>query len=429
MIHKLNTYDATRSNASMTEEELLNQPSSQKRCWAYVFLLADIDPDRASYRGMLYNVMVATYSLKYHQPDLQPPSTKYDSNHTTTNSRSRASQADIIVLLQMSESTNHTRLPTREEELLRRLRIQPRYLPKPVENNNYASSSSSSFYQLVMAKFHVWDLIDYTRVIFLDSDVLPLCPLDYLMELSETQQLLKQNVLHAMYDDPVNAGLFMVTPNRTHFQELQRLIQNNNNNNRHGTKSKNLSSSSWTTTSATPDYRLWKSLETKRGWDFYCADSDQGLLLYWSRFVRQQVSILVGPTIEHYDGEGPPAVVPSRFLSQYSCLLPPPVASSSSGGVGRKNTFAQNVNERASLLPVYQDFFHMVGYSKAWEMPLTRPVPTQISNIQSSWEYWYFLLDKVKRDFDVDGVIPALESLSRTLEKPKLRGDLFAVKN
>src|SRR6056300_1415483 len=85
---------------------LYHMPSSMKMRyinpkWAYVFLLADVDPAEPSYQGILYNIFVSTYVLK-HDPTAQ--------SH---------SKADIVVMVQMSPSSKESRL--REEPFLERM--------------------------------------------------------------------------------------------------------------------------------------------------------------------------------------------------------------------------------------------------------------------------------------------------------------------
>jgi hypothetical protein len=382
----------------LKEDDDRNLPSH--RSWAYVFLVADCDPKQPSYRGSLYNILASTYLLKFNDDDDDDTPSKNTSN----------SKADVVVLIQMAATSQSNRLPSTEEALLERMHIQVKYLPKPL--------STPTFYELVLTKFRVLEMVDYSRVLFLDGDVLPLCNLDYLLQLSE-EGILQETVLHAMYEDPVNAGLWVVAPSHESYLQVQGLIEQHKEqewdpnvgwgDGRHNHQHH---------PSVVDDsYRLW-NMQQGSGWKFYCADSDQGLLLYWSKLIRQQVSIIVGPTVEQYDGSTTPNIVASHFLSHYSCL---PL------GAERATTFSQNANDQASTLPFYQDFYHMVGYSKAWEQPLRRPIPTRKEQVESSMEYWYFALQNVVEKFDEGQVIPPLDNLHQSLGKPRIRGDLFAV--
>lgn len=334
--------------------------------WAYVFLLADCNPEQPTYRGMLYNILAATWLLQQYN-----------------------SRADVVVLAQMTSDG----LVLPEEPLLKQLQIHIRYLPPP--------DHPPTFYELVMAKFHVLTMIEYSKIIFLDGDVLPLCNLDYLMALS-TSGRLGDTLLHAMYEDPVNAGLFLVTPQPND----DSLVRWND---------------SLTQQRRPPiDFRLWDG-KVQSGWDFYCGDSDQGFLLYRSRVWDhgQSASIIVGSTVEHYDAisdlasrtleQQRPATrtESTNFLADYSCP---------------KGAWAQNANPQAAESPFYRDFFHMVGYSKAWES-----APQNITHPTTTRDYWYWVFQQVVDQIDPHHtLIPyPIENLPKILGKPKLRGDLF----
>jgi len=372
---------------------IINENNNANPKWAYVFLLADVNPEEPSYQGILYNIFVSTYVLK-HDPTAQ--------SH---------SKADIVVMVQMSPSSKESKL--REESFLQRMGIKILYL----EPTSLTTIQVDTFYSLVLAKFHVLKLTEYSKVLFLDGDVLTLCNLDYLLALSEEGKVLKETVLHAMYEDPVNAGLFIVTPKQEYYDEVQSIIK------RHGIPSKENWDPEVGWGDKSIDYRLW-DMNQGKGWKFYCADADQGLLLYWSRFVRKEVSIIVGPVIEQYSPsnyDGAPERVTSGALLEHSCV------ERDLQKHGRTGTFAANAGPMAASLPFYQDFFHMVGYSKAWELPPVRPVPSSRDRVDSSSEYWYFLLQKVKDQFDSGKSIPPVEEITKSIPQPRIRGDLISV--
>lgn len=334
--------------------------------WAYVFLLADCNPNQPTYRGMLYNILSATWLLQQYK-----------------------SRADVVVLVQMTS----VGLFLPEEPLLKQLRIQIRYLPPP--------DHPPTFYELVMAKFHVLTMTEYSKIIFLDGDVLPLCNLDYLMDLS-TRGRLGDTLLHAMYEDPVNAGLFLISPqpNDDSFVRWNNTLTQQNR--------------------PPIDFRLWDG-KVQSGWDFYCGDSDQGFLLYRSRVWdhSQSASIIVGSIIEHYaatldlswtpleEQRQPTLTESTDFMGEYSCP---------------KGPWALNANPQAAVWPFYRDFFHMVGYSKAWES-----APENVTHPTTTRDYWYWVLQQVVDQIDPHHLsIPyPIENLPNILGKPKLRGDLF----
>ena len=136
---------------------------------------------------------------------------------------------DYILFVQMSVSTDSHTLPTEEEELLQLMGIQIIYLPK------MRSSIHECFYAIVQEKFRILQLIDYSRVIFLDADISPVCNLDYIFELSEppvgetkrspTSPSLKPNVIMAENTEAANAGFFMLQPSLDDWELLQKEIR------------------------------------------------------------------------------------------------------------------------------------------------------------------------------------------------------------
>jgi alpha-N-acetylglucosamine transferase len=88
----------------------------------------------------------------------------------------------------------------------------------------------------MMEKFRILKLTEYSRVMYLDYDVMPTCNLDYLFDLSDplpessglalnsSSFQLKENVILAYRREPSSGGLFIVKPNLTDFDHIQRII-------------------------------------------------------------------------------------------------------------------------------------------------------------------------------------------------------------
>ena len=179
-----------------------NHPS---RKWAYAFLVSGCSEKKPGYKGFLYNIVVAAARL-----------------------RDMGSVADVVVMIQMSESTDSRALPAKEEQMLFDNGIKIRYLPKMRSENH------ECFYALVQEKFRALQMVKYSRVLFIDADTMPLCNLDYMFELSEPSSsvvevnkkpLLKTNVIIAGRGEGANAGFFMMKPNNEDWEQLQREIR------------------------------------------------------------------------------------------------------------------------------------------------------------------------------------------------------------
>jgi hypothetical protein len=192
---------------SMLESFPLNQPHQiPQRSWAYAFLMAGVDVNHRGYRGILYNVLVAAEVMK-------------------------DSQADIIVMVQMSSPSQPLRLSPKEEGWLQAMNVKIKYL-------DYPSHGVQNYYTVQLEKFHILELTEYSRVLYLDGDILPACPLDYIFEMSEPLQeqlsvgsaegttavkppLLKENLVIAWSVEPSNGGFFMLAPKEGDFELVQ----------------------------------------------------------------------------------------------------------------------------------------------------------------------------------------------------------------
>ena len=94
----------------------------------------------------------------------------------------------------------------------------------------------------MLEKFRLLNLTDYSRVMYLDYDVMPTCNLDYLFDLSDplsessglvssavdstTNKMirLKENVIVAYKNEPSSGGIFILKPNATDYNHIRRII-------------------------------------------------------------------------------------------------------------------------------------------------------------------------------------------------------------
>ena len=184
-----------QNNQSNYSNSMTKESSNSK--FAYVFLIGGALSNKkgTDHRGALYSVVVAAHNLRRH-----------------------GSKADIVLMVQVSATTNATALPPLEEELLRAMNIRVLYLPKALHY------TLESFYTLMMEKFRILQLEEYSRVLYLDADTLPMCNLDYLMELSHEGELLRENVVIAYKGEPASGGFFVLEPNATDYEQIVDII-------------------------------------------------------------------------------------------------------------------------------------------------------------------------------------------------------------
>ncbi|KAL3926586.1 MAG: hypothetical protein SGARI_005556, partial [Bacillariaceae sp.] len=252
------------------------------RKWAYAFLLGGVNVETATsindadYHGGLLGILAAAHSVRHHG----------------------SSSADIVVMVQMSAGSRQMTLPEPEEALLKYIdNLYIHYLPR------FKSTNLERFYSLVLEKFRILQLDHYSRVMFVDNDILPKCNLDYLFELSEPKDddkdRLKSNVVLGYKDEPANAGLFTLQPNRSDFVRLQQIILQKEQRALRQSPNHWDPVEGWGHAIQPPDH--WTSPMGVAGsnWTWFGAFADQGLLYHWTKYVQHDVSLIYGNTVEN----------------------------------------------------------------------------------------------------------------------------------
>jgi len=338
------------------------------------------NPDK--YRPYLYSVLVAVYIL-----------------------RQQGSTADVLLYIDVDDGVLFVYEPNLARAISE-LRVIMRKIPQ-----------QGSFYQLQLQKFRILGEVQYKRILYLDSDVMPTANLDYLFAYSDPDvhwlPALEENFVVTGKYAPINGGFFMVTPHEGDIEKINELIQ--------AKESAQLRNNGtfdvrrgWDIHSDNSSQRLgpWKALLTKGfDWSFNAADGDQGLLLYWVMHVKKRVSVLTlsNEKIEHW-------IVPPR---------------SDEGGaadqvrreVQRKTTFTPPLSERDPVHcwgavcdgSVWSNFVHFYGSRKPWYVgypfgdshdgsdPTTKNTTTSATTKKikkpNGYQYW---LSTFKERIDVD---------------------------
>eukprot|EP00339_Tiarina_fusa_P005310 CAMPEP_0117006838 /NCGR_PEP_ID=MMETSP0472-20121206/6933_1 /TAXON_ID=693140 ORGANISM="Tiarina fusus, Strain LIS" /NCGR_SAMPLE_ID=MMETSP0472 /ASSEMBLY_ACC=CAM_ASM_000603 /LENGTH=514 /DNA_ID=CAMNT_0004708437 /DNA_START=125 /DNA_END=1669 /DNA_ORIENTATION=+ len=300
--------------------------TSPVRKWAYAFLVGGCGQTKPEYKGFIYNVAVAAQRF-----------------------RELGSAADVLVFVQMSVHTEEIELPEEETRLLESNGVRIIYLPK------FARPVHEKFYALVQEKFRILELTDYSRVLFLDSDIMPLCSMDYMFELSEPETgepTLKENVVLAWRLEPANAGFFMMKPDLEDFASVQDAIL------KREEKALTLPWPHWDPVEGWGHVieasDAWRTPDRVIGtnWTWHAVFADQGLLYYWTKYVKQSVSLIINKDIENWGSKNGTFVLESTnhdaILNEYTCV--PPVRG--------KYLFGNSP---------YRDFKHFTGRSKPWQ--------------------------------------------------------------
>jgi hypothetical protein len=258
--------------------------------YAYAFLLAGCDAKHPeSYRPLLSSIYVAIHLLR--QYGSTQDAIVYVMMMTTTTSENAA-----------AKTTNSTKptiatLSADELRVLAELNATVRQIP---------SVSKPTFHRVMLQKFRVLGLTQYQRVLFLDSDVMPLVNLDLFFELSDPavtpRPVLKENLIFLDYVSPANGGAFMLSPRPGDLEFVNDMIKEAQLLRNKGMEGKE----PWR--QFPPD--TWDAFDRSGSqYDFHAVSGDQGLLWSWVRHYKRQFSHVVKDgAIKNYvpsdDGEG-----------------------------------------------------------------------------------------------------------------------------
>lgn len=358
---------------SITKEPRNQSTTGKNGRWAYAFLIAGVDVADPGYLGNLYNVLVAADLL-------------------------RDSRADVVVMVQMSIHSLSDRLTPREERWLAAMDVKVHYVATPPVQN---------FYTIQFEKFQILALTQYTRVIYLDGDVMPHCPMDYLFELSDPANAwpsfaappplarLKENVVLSWIAEPAHGGFFMLAPKEGDYDLLRGLIARREKeflsrvvapNGTRLVDRDGLGDAAfdpvvgWGHVITPPD--RWRSIGGKERngtiWKWHGDFADQGLLYYWTKYYKKSVSLIIRDYVENWsarvtsygatarngtddddDGGGGDAFLEDTWknspLRPYSCM---PDGRTKKGAYGHPRF--------KSRFTPHRDFHHFSGSGKPW---------------------------------------------------------------
>jgi lipopolysaccharide biosynthesis glycosyltransferase len=252
----------------------------QKSPYSYAWVLGGVHEDKWAYRGFLWNIIISANLL-----------------------RKLGSTADLWIFVRLSPESKLDVLPPEDQRLLEAVGINIKILDKP---------KKESFAQIVFDKFLTINMTDYRRVIFLDGDLIPLSNMDYMFHLSdpehtETPTLIKPNLITASFREPCNTGIFMVEPSVEAFAKYNDAMS------KQKERAKSLPyphfnyEEGWGR-NFKKHHEHWRSVTKKATrWHFHASHSDQGLMYYWSKYLMQEVTIVIGEFVENWkpglDGE------------------------------------------------------------------------------------------------------------------------------
>ena len=332
--------------------------------FAYAFVIGGGDPDNTpSYQNYLFNVLIATIILKH-----------------------QGSTADVVALFQVSAKAKRTRLPHKDVRLLHALGVHVYYIPQQ-------TAGQESFYRTQLDKFRILGLTQYQRILFMDGDVMPLANLDYLFELS-VGGTLQENVVMQGFFEPANGGFFMLRPG--YLKEINDIIQWRERTGKTLPYPHFDPLVGWGQPLPMDDPWVSKK-QSGTNYTFLAAFADQGLLYYYTKYVRRSVSIVLrNGTVENWASVDTTLSNGTTLKSvQRQSVLHKPMeeakqASNPLTVAGKHNRYCTPMSS----------FVHFTGRGKPW----LKKCPKGLNNstkLESAERYWFWNLMELDKELEI----------------------------
>ncbi|KAL3905226.1 MAG: hypothetical protein SGILL_009761, partial [Bacillariaceae sp.] len=261
-------------------------PTDDDNRFAYAFCLFGMTSknDGAGYKPYIGNVLVAAELFK--------------------NRYGMSDNVDIVLYVSMQDDNDS--LWPEDEKLLETMNVKLKYYDQIIAVDS--TKPKYGWIEATMNKVILLNSTEYTRILHLDSDVLPLASLEYIFELS-AQGIFKENMIIGTGTLPMNAGFFMVTPSQEGFQQALDLME-----------AKRLYAKThkkWDAKYGWAGVDYFASDETPpalknhpkdsgfRAFSWYGADADQGLFYIWPRFIRKSMTHMLHDRFVNYGPGGP----------------------------------------------------------------------------------------------------------------------------
>jgi hypothetical protein len=167
-----------------------------------------------------------------------------------------------------------------------------------------------------------------------------------------------------------------------------------------------------------PGFHFFLVLKIRRR-QRYGSQADQGLLYYWTKYYKRQVSIVVIDKVEQWDADPENATRSKKLrteigtLAEHSCSPPP--------------RFKNKNDDIVQAVP-YRDFKHLTGRSKAWHKNLTklqhdlewRSMRGDPFEFYRADELWLWMLQDALRQTNLTHKVQLHEFIQGKREKPSV---------
>ena len=304
--------------------------------YAYAFVIGGIHEDRPAYKGFLYDILIAVNLL-----------------------RKLGSKADFWIWTQMSSDSSRDELPKDDLRHLNELGVHVASLGR---------ATYETFSHLMLEKFRPLQLTQYKRIMYLDADIMPLVNLDYLFHLSDpdhtaTPTFLRPNLIVATRGEPCNGGLFVLKPEEGGWEQIEQIIQRQKDEGRQLPYPHFDYKRGWGY-HFQDQHDAWEAMHRKgTAWHFHASHSDQGLIYYWTKFVKQDVSIVIGDRVQNWmpsGGEKPrkEMELTDEPLAKYTAAAP----------MAYQDSCDKDKDSFHTCIVPYRDIAHFMGKRKPWQI-------------------------------------------------------------
>ena len=189
------------------------------------------------------------------------------------------SRADILFVVHMA--AGHDRLAGEQEGWLAAAGIRLRFLDR-----THRAGSIVNFGMATLNKFRILQATEYDRVLFVDADILPLCNMDYMFEESYKEDgLLEDDVVMEGSVVPMTASMFLIKPRHGAFKVIMDLVREYRRTHNGAQYFDHVKG--WGHEIVGEADRWEANGMRKDGylWDYKAANSDQGLLHHWIKYI------------------------------------------------------------------------------------------------------------------------------------------------
>jgi lipopolysaccharide biosynthesis glycosyltransferase len=346
------------NNIDVVESPVETRPQNANKKpaqFAFAYVVGGCDPDKPAFRHFISNILINTYLM-----------------------REEGSEADVVIFVQMSFSSEYEQLPKKDLQVLEDMSIKVYYIPK---------SEDEGIDRLMFDKFRVLRLTQYKRVMYLDADVMVRGSLDYMFQLSMDGSI-KENLVLNGRKEPAVGTIFMVAPQPGDWDNVLDVIREKE------------EQGEWNETAGwghvferNEKYEILNGLK-RNGWGFTGAMSDQGLLFQWVKYVKKSFTVILRNGAQNWgaDKKGNIKLEKSLDLDVFASKAK------------SRECWEGTLNQRLCTPPI-SDIVHFSGQQKPW---LRKP-PEDLSEATASTSpahFWYYTLsilnDKLDLGWDFD---------------------------